>query len=57
MDNYIDYKDVETLKKFLTPQGRIQAKKRSASPAKEQRQIALAMKTARYVGLLPYISR
>ena len=57
MDNYIDYKDVETLKKFLTPQGRIQAKKRSASPAKEQRQIALAIKRARYMGLLPYISR
>jgi len=53
---YIDYKDTETLKKFLTPQGRIQSKRRGDSTAKEQRQIALAVKRARYMGILPYIS-
>lgn len=54
---YIDYKDVETLKKFLTPHARIQARKRSGIPAKFERQLALAIKRARFLGLLPYVSR
>lgn len=54
---YVDYKDVETLKKFLTPHARIQSRKRSGAPSKNQRQIALAIKRARFMGLLPYISR
>ncbi|MBX4206500.1 30S ribosomal protein S18 [Candidatus Parcubacteria bacterium] len=54
---YVDYKDVETLKKFLTPHARIQSKKRSAAPAKNQRQLAVAVKRARFMGLLPYVSR
>ena len=54
---YIDYKDVETLKKFVTPHARIQSRKRSGLPAKEKRQIALAIKRARFLGLLPYVSR
>ncbi len=55
--DYVDYKDVETLKKFLTPHARIQSKKRSAAPSKNQRQVALAIKRARFMGLLPYVSR
>jgi small subunit ribosomal protein S18 len=54
---YVDYKDVEALKKFLTPHARIQSRKRSSAPAKNQRQIAMAIKRARFMGLLPYISR
>jgi small subunit ribosomal protein S18 len=54
---YIDYKDVETLKKFLTPHARIQSRRRSSAPAKNQRSLALAVKRARFLGLLPYISR
>ncbi|MBI2099704.1 30S ribosomal protein S18, partial [Candidatus Uhrbacteria bacterium] len=34
---YVDYKDVETLKKFLTPHARIQSRKRSGLPAKFER--------------------
>ncbi len=56
-NNYIDYKDVETLKKFLTPHARVQSNKRTEVSSKEQRQIAMAIKRARYMGLLPYISR
>ena len=55
--DYIDYKDVETLKKFLTPHARIQSRKRSLAPSKNQRQLAEAIKRARFMGLLPYVSR
>ncbi|MES2214131.1 MAG: 30S ribosomal protein S18 [Patescibacteria group bacterium] len=54
---YVDYKDVDTLKKFLTPHARIQNKKRSGVGAKSQRALALAIKRARFMGLLPYITR
>lgn len=55
--DYIDYKDVETLKRFLTPHARIQSRKRSSAPAKNQRSLAIAIKRARFMGLLPYVSR
>lgn len=54
---YIDYKDVDTLKKFLTSHARIQSSKRSGVPSKFERQLALAIKRARFLGLLPYVSR
>jgi len=54
---YVDYKDVDTLKKFLTPHARIQSRKRSGAPSKNQRQVAEAVKRARFMGLLPYVSR
>lgn len=54
---YIDYKDVEILKKFLNPNGKIVAKKRTGITAKNQRQLALAVKHARFMGLLPFVAR
>lgn len=54
---HIDYKDVETLKRFLTPHARIQSNRRTEIDAKEQRALATAIKRARFMGLLPYISR
>ena len=54
---HVDYKDVETLKKFLTPHARIQGKKRSGLPSVDQRAVSEAVKRARYLGLLPYVSR
>jgi len=53
----VDYKDVDTLKKFLTPHARIQSSKRSGLNAKEQRDVAQAIKRARFMGFLPYVSR
>ena len=53
----IDYKDIDTLKKFLTPHARIQSRKRSGIPAKFERQLSMAIKRARFLGLLPYVSR
>ncbi len=54
---YVDYKDVETLKKFLNPYGRMISHKRTGVPLKVQKQVATAVKRARFLGLLPYIAR
>lgn len=54
---YIDYKDTEILKKFLNPHGRMMARKRTGVSSKHQRQLALAVKRARFMGLLPFVSR
>ena len=54
---YVDYKDIETLKKFITAHSRIQSRKRSGLPSKLTRQVATAIKRARFLGLLPYVSR
>ncbi len=55
--SHIDYKDVETLKAFVNPHARIQGKKRTGIEARDQRAVALAIKRARFMGLLPYVSR
>lgn len=54
---YIDYKDVELLKKFTNPHARLLARKRTGTTAKNQRKLAEAVKRARFMGLLPYVSR
>ncbi len=53
---YIDYKDLELLRMFLTPHGQVVTSKRSGLGAKQQRALALAVKRSRYMGLLPYIA-
>jgi len=55
--NYVDYKDVDTLRKFLTTHARIQSRKRTGVSAKFQRELSTAIKRARFLGLLPYVSR
>jgi len=55
--DYIDYKDTETLKKFLTPHARIQSRRRTGTGAASQRSLATAIKRARFMGFLPYVSR
>jgi small subunit ribosomal protein S18 len=52
---YIDYKDIEILRKFLTPTGKIMPSKRTGVCKKNQRNLAKAIKYARFMGLLPYI--
>ncbi len=54
---HIDYKDTEILKKFLNPHGRILSRKKTGVCSKSQRQLAVAVKYARFMGLLPYVSR
>ena len=53
----IDYKDIETLKKFLNPHGKIMARRRTGLSASNQRALATAVKRARFMALLPYIVR
>ena len=50
----IDYKDVNTLRKLLTGQGKIFSRKRSGNCASHQRSVKTAVKRARTMGLLPY---
>jgi len=52
---HIDYKDVALIEKFLTPSGRIMARKNTGVSAKKQRALSLAIKRARFMGLLPYV--
>ena len=54
---HIDYKDVEVLKKFINPHARMMGKKRTGVSSKSQRQLAMAIKRARFMALLPYVSR
>ena len=53
----VDYKDVELLKQFVNPHGRIQGRKRTGLTAKQQRAVEEAIKRARFMGLLPYIKK
>ncbi len=50
----IDYKDLETLKAYVTETGKIVPSRVSGTKAKYQRQLATAIKRARYLSLLPY---
>ena len=50
----IDYKDIETLKQYLTESGKIVPSRISGVSAKYQRQLAKAIRRARQMALLPY---
>jgi len=50
----IDYKDVKLLRKFISERGKIVPRRISGTSAKSQRQLANAIKRARYIALLPY---
>ena len=50
----IDYKDIATLKNYITESGKIVPSRITGTRAKYQRQLAVAIKRARYLALLPY---
>ncbi len=52
----IDYKDVKLLRKFISERGKIVPRRISGTSAKSQRQLANAIKRARYIALLPYVA-
>ena len=54
---HIDYKDVDLIKQFINPHGRIVGKRRSGLTSKQQRMVEEAVKRARFMGLLPYIQK
>jgi len=53
---YIDYKDVEFLKKFLNEQGKLLPRRITGNSLKYQRKVSEAVKKARQMALLPYVT-
>ncbi|MEV0037792.1 30S ribosomal protein S18 [Streptomyces sp. NPDC050804] len=53
---YIDYKDTDLLRKFISDRGKIRSRRVTRVSAQQQRALARAVKNAREMGLLPYRS-
>lgn len=53
---HIDYKDTVRLRKFVTERGKIMPRRMSGVCAKHQRELAIAIKRARVIALLPYVA-
>lgn len=54
-DLIIDYKDVELLKRYISPRGKILPRRITGVSAKYQRKLTTAIKRARNIALLPYV--
>ncbi|MFD8233486.1 30S ribosomal protein S18 [Streptomyces sp. NPDC059696] len=54
---YIDYKDTELLRKFISDRGKIRSRRVTRVSSQQQRQLAKAIKNAREMALLPYSAR
>ncbi|MGW3957014.1 30S ribosomal protein S18 [Streptomyces sp. NPDC004752] len=54
---YIDYKDTDLLRKFISDRGKIRSRRVTHVTAQQQRQLAAAIKNAREMALLPYSSK
>ena len=54
--NYVDYKDIEYLQRFINEQGKLLPRRVTNISAKRQRQITAAVKRARHLALLPYVA-
>lgn len=55
-DDYVDYKDIATLRKYISDRGKIRARRVTGCCTRHQRDVAAAVKNAREVALLPYTS-
>lgn len=53
--DYVDYKDVDLLKHFISERGKILPRRVTGTSAKNQRKVANAIKRARIMGLLPFV--
>jgi small subunit ribosomal protein S18 len=54
---YVDYKDTATLRKFVSERGKIRARRVTGNCSQHQREVAVAVKNAREMALLPYSTR
>lgn len=54
--DYIDYKSISKLQKFVDSKGKILPRRQTGNCARHQRQLAVAIKRARVMGLLPFVS-
>jgi small subunit ribosomal protein S18 len=52
----VDYKDIDTLNKLTSAQGKLFSRKRSGNCARHQRAMKRAVKRARFVALMPYVT-
>jgi small subunit ribosomal protein S18 len=55
-DILVDWKDVENLRRLMSPNGKVLGRKRLSTSAREQRLLSQAIKRARFMALLPYTS-
>ena len=55
-NEFFDYKDVKALQKFLDAYGRLESAAKTGLTAKQQRQLAVAVKRARHLALLPFVA-
>jgi small subunit ribosomal protein S18 len=53
---YIDYKDEKLLRRFITERGKMVPRRVSGTSAKYQRKLAVAIKRARHMALLPFVA-
>jgi len=53
---YFDYKDVKTLQRYINVYGQIEPVSKTGLSAKQQRQLAVAIKRARHLALLPFVT-
>ena len=54
---HVDYRDVHLLSRFIDPYGKLLPRRRSGLCAKYQRKVKKAIKSARYMALMPYIKK
>ena len=54
--DYVDYKDVDLLKRFISERGKILPRRVTGTSAKNQRKVANAIKRARIMRLLPFVA-
>ncbi|QGV03924.1 30S ribosomal protein S18 [Lactobacillus acetotolerans] len=54
--DYVDYKDVDLLKRFISERGKILPRRVTGTSAKNQRKVAKAIERARIMGLLPFVT-
>lgn len=53
--DYVDYKDYNTLRQFISDRGKIRSRRVTGLSTKQQREVAVAIKRAREMALLPYV--
>lgn len=53
----VDYKDLATLQKMVSAQGKLYGRKRTGTMSRFQRKLKLAVKRARFLALLPFVAR
>ncbi|OGE74722.1 MAG: 30S ribosomal protein S18 [Candidatus Doudnabacteria bacterium RIFCSPHIGHO2_01_43_10] len=54
--SFIDYKDTQFMRRFMSPHAKILASKKTGTCAKHQRMVSTALKRARHMALLPFVS-